>query len=87
MRADIIGAMSSLEALIDFGEDEGIGESVYAPARQQIVLLRERIERQLEVAQRAEIVRNGVRLAIFGAPNAGKSSFLNWLGELPQQPC
>lgn len=81
MRSKIISAMSVLEAIIDFGEDESIDEQHYYPAREKIVQLRELITRQLEQADRGEIVRNGARLAIFGAPNAGKSSFLNWLAQ------
>lgn len=30
--------------------------------------------------RRGEILRNGIRLAIVGPPNAGKSSLLNYLG-------
>lgn len=34
----------------------------------------------LQDTRRGEIIRSGVRLAIFGPPNAGKSSLLNFLG-------
>lgn len=81
MRADIISAMSVMEALIDFGEDENIDESTYQSAQKTILRLHEVILQQLERAQRAEVIRSGIRLAIFGAPNAGKSSLTNWLGE------
>lgn len=50
-------------------------------ARQKIQQLRALIVQSLEKADRGEIIRNGARVAIFGAPNAGKSSFLNWLGK------
>ena len=50
-------------------------------AIQRIHRLRDKIVLYLDQAVRAEVIRNGIRLAIFGAPNAGKSSFLNWLSE------
>lgn len=50
-------------------------------AVQRIHELRYKIVHYLEQSVRAEVIRNGIRLAIFGAPNAGKSSFLNWLSK------
>ena len=44
--------------------------------------LQRRITQQLDDSRRGEIIRSGIQLAIIGAPNAGKSSLLNWLGEL-----
>lgn len=40
------------------------------------------IDEQLLKDRRGEIIRQGIQLAIIGAPNAGKSSLLNWLGRL-----
>jgi len=36
----------------------------------------------LQDSRRGEIIRSGIRLAIFGPPNAGKSTLLNCLGKL-----
>ena len=49
-------------------------------ARERIVKLRDTIQHHLSDNRRGEIMRSGIRLAIFGPPNAGKSSLLNFLG-------
>ena len=41
--------------------------------------MREKIGRLLETAERGRIMREGVRVVIYGATNAGKSSLLNRL--------
>ena len=41
------------------------------------------VEAHLDAAARCEVVRDGVRVSLFGAPNAGKSSLLNALVRRP----
>ncbi|KAG6861491.1 hypothetical protein C0995_015918 [Termitomyces sp. Mi166 len=74
LRSGIIGCLANVEALIDFGEGEDIEEGVYdeAPARSRAQNLLVTIQRHLQDNRRGEIIRSGVRLAIFGPPNAGK---------------
>ncbi|KAI5124891.1 hypothetical protein M0805_007320 [Coniferiporia weirii] len=79
IRSEIIRAMAMTEALIDFGEGEDLEEGVYDHARQLVRQLRETIAGHLVDSKRGEIMRSGLRLAIFGPPNAGKSSLLNFL--------
>ncbi|GAA5911017.1 hypothetical protein JCM8208_003958 [Rhodotorula glutinis] len=81
MRSEAIEAMALIEALIDFGEDEGISEGVYDQARQKVNTLSSRIRKYLDDGRRGEILRQGIHLAIIGPPNAGKSSLLNWLAQ------
>ncbi|KAJ8517352.1 hypothetical protein ONZ45_g5461 [Pleurotus djamor] len=70
-----------VEALIDFGEGEDIEEGVYAKAQAEAQSLLATIHGHLRDSKRGEILRTGIRLAIFGPPNAGKSSLLNFLAQ------
>lgn len=70
-----------VEALIDFGEGEEIEEGVYEKAHERVVKLRSMIFEHLSDNRRGEIARTGIRLAIFGPPNVGKSSLLNFLAQ------
>ncbi|KAJ7162613.1 tRNA modification GTPase TrmE [Mycena crocata] len=81
LRTEIIGCLAKLEALIDFGEGEDIEEGVYEEARKRANKLRNTIHFYLQDNRRGEIMRTGVRLTIFGPPNAGKSSLLNFLAQ------
>ncbi|KAF5361582.1 hypothetical protein D9757_011560 [Collybiopsis confluens] len=81
LRSEIIHCLAMVEALIDFGEGEDLEEGVFEQARVEAIQLNKTIQRHLEDGQRGEIIRSGVRLAIFGPPNAGKSSLLNFLAQ------
>ncbi|MCG2768654.1 MAG: tRNA uridine-5-carboxymethylaminomethyl(34) synthesis GTPase MnmE [Anaerolineae bacterium] len=75
IREELIPALAHLEASIDFPEDE-IPPYEVGPAIQKG---RERLEQLLSQANRGMIYRHGVRTAIIGRPNVGKSSLLNAL--------
>ncbi|KAG6853224.1 hypothetical protein C0991_005891 [Blastosporella zonata] len=72
LRFGIIGCLANIEALIDFGEGEDIEEGVYDAARSRAQDLLVSIQKHLNDNRRGEIVRSGVRLAIFGPPNAAQ---------------
>jgi tRNA modification GTPase len=79
-RAELLRCLAHAEAVIDFGEDERIGASVAADVAPRAAALRAQRAAPLRAsAHRGELVRSGVRCALGGAPNAGKSSLLNAL--------
>ncbi|MGQ9492980.1 MAG: tRNA uridine-5-carboxymethylaminomethyl(34) synthesis GTPase MnmE [Anaerolineae bacterium] len=75
IRSMLVEALAHLEAALDFPEDEIPPldlASVLAQAKEQIKAL-------LAQANQGMIYRHGVRTAIVGRPNVGKSSLLNAL--------
>ncbi|KAA1466071.1 tRNA modification GTPase TrmE [Dentipellis sp. KUC8613] len=80
LRGEILMCLSLCEAAIDFGEED-VEDSVLDKAWQLGEKLRERMVSILTDDRRGEILRSGVRLTIFGPPNAGKSSLLNFLAQ------
>jgi tRNA modification GTPase len=79
-REALLEALASLEAAIDF-PDEELPADVAARAGPPLQALAADLEAALAGAGRGERVREGYRIALIGAPNAGKSSLLNRLIE------
>jgi tRNA modification GTPase len=77
-RARLIQALARLEAAVDF-PDEDLPEALSAEVGRRISSLASELEAALHDDGRGERVREGYRIALVGAPNAGKSSLLNRL--------
>lgn len=78
-REALLEGRALVEAAIDFSDEADVALDALAQAKMRLAGVREAIERHLEDANRGELVRQGFRVAIAGAPNAGKSSLLNAL--------
>jgi tRNA modification GTPase len=77
-RMRLIEALARLEAAVDF-PDEDLPEALSVEVGRRVSGLADEMDAVLADAGRGERVREGYRIALVGAPNAGKSSLLNRL--------
>lgn len=75
-RETLVGILAHLEAYIDF-PDEDIPQDIVSGMQNTVFKLIEDIKKHLRDDTVGERLREGFRVAIIGAPNAGKSSLLN----------
>ncbi len=75
VRASLLAVLAYLEATIDFAEEDIPFQDIAPP----LAAARDKLEKLLAGADQGLVYRQGVRTAIVGKPNVGKSSLLNAL--------
>lgn len=79
VRDRLLQALARIEAEIDFAPDQDLPEDLVATVRTSVGRLRAHLVAMLDDAGRGERLREGLTVAVIGAPNAGKSSLVNAL--------
>ena len=77
--ARLLEALSLVEAEIDFAPEEEVPDGLMAEMLPGLKVLAGEIAEHLADSGRGERLRSGLRAALIGPPNAGKSSLLNRL--------
>ncbi len=75
----LLDALAWVEAGIDFTDEEDVPDDVTARARQPLAEVAAEMAGVLADSRIGEITRDGLRVAIIGPPNVGKSTLLNAL--------
>ncbi len=75
MRNELLSILAYLTARIDFPDDEVPEQDALGPVQK----VREQLQKLIDGADAGIVYRQGIRTAIVGRPNVGKSSLLNLL--------
>lgn len=78
LQDELLGLLAEIEVTVDYPEDDLEQHTANSVAR-RLVGVGEKLEELLRTARAGRALREGVRCAIVGRPNAGKSSLLNAL--------
>jgi tRNA modification GTPase len=79
LREDILDIIANIEVNIDYPEYDEVEEMTNDILLPKSIAVRHTMEQLLSTAKTGQLLKNGIKTAIIGRPNVGKSSLLNQL--------
>jgi len=79
LRSDILDIIANIEVNIDYPEYDEVCEMTNEILLPKSIIVRDAMEHLLTTAKTGQLLKNGIKTAIIGRPNVGKSSLLNQL--------
>lgn len=80
IKESLLEVLVQLDAAVDFIEED-LETTPYDELKKDILKIYDEVEKLIRDEKRGEIIKNGIKAAIVGKPNVGKSSLLNLLSK------
>jgi tRNA modification GTPase len=78
-RNQLLNLRAEIEAHLDFSDEGDVGETLPDHFELALLQLGANLEHAIASTESGRVIREGIRVALAGAPNAGKSSLINAL--------
>ena len=80
-QARLMDVLALLEAGIDFVDEDDVPDDITDSVPERLAVIAAEMNAHLTSGRRGEVIRDGLRVAIVGPPNVGKSTLLNALAQ------